>query len=174
MPNASAPNAPWVAVWLSPHTIDAGLRDSHLRADHVDDALVRGVHVEQFDTEVASVLVQRFELLLCDRVFDDDLGIAWRGRNVVVGDRDHKVGASDFAIGKPETLKRLWRCHLMYEVEVDVEERWLALFFLDHVFLPDLLKHRFWHRLGHSWNQFLRPLIRSRFEGTTRCLGLPR
>ena len=41
MPNAIAPSAPCVDVWLSPHAIVMpGLRQPELRADHVHDALV--------------------------------------------------------------------------------------------------------------------------------------
>ena len=41
MPNATAPNAPCVDVWLSPHAmVMPGLRQAQLRADDVHDALV--------------------------------------------------------------------------------------------------------------------------------------
>ena len=41
MPKASAPNAPWVAVWLSPQTTDGRARQGQalFRADDVHDAL---------------------------------------------------------------------------------------------------------------------------------------
>ena len=46
MPKASAPNAPWVEVWLSPHTtVMPGWVRPELRADHVDDPPQRAVHV---------------------------------------------------------------------------------------------------------------------------------
>ena len=45
MPKASAPNAPWVEVWLSPHTIVMpGSVQALLGADHVDDALAGVAH----------------------------------------------------------------------------------------------------------------------------------
>ena len=45
MPNASAPNAPCVEVWLSPHTIVMpGLGEALLGTDDVHDALARVAH----------------------------------------------------------------------------------------------------------------------------------
>ena len=47
MPKASAPNAPWVAVWLSPQTmVIPGMRATLLGTDDVDDALPGVAHRE--------------------------------------------------------------------------------------------------------------------------------
>ena len=56
MPNASAPNAPCVEVWLSPQTIVMpGWVRPELRADDVHDALVAVAHRGQPDAELGGV-----------------------------------------------------------------------------------------------------------------------
>ena len=46
IPNASAPKAPCVLVWLSPQTIvKPGKRQPQLGTDHVDDALAPALDV---------------------------------------------------------------------------------------------------------------------------------
>ena len=79
MPKASAPNAPCVLVWLSPQTmIVAGLGQSQLRADDVDDALPLGAQRVQLDAEVGAVLLQRGDLRGGRVVEDGDLAVARR------------------------------------------------------------------------------------------------
>ena len=52
MPNASAPKAPCVLVWLSPQTIVVpGSVKPELGTDHVDDALAAAVEVEERHAE---------------------------------------------------------------------------------------------------------------------------
>ena len=59
MPNAIAPNAPWVAVWrVAAGDGRARLGDALLRADDVDDALLAAAEVEIGDAEVLRVLAQ--------------------------------------------------------------------------------------------------------------------
>ena len=54
MPNASAPNAPWVLVWESPQTIVMpGWVSPSSRADDVDDALVGRADAVERDAELA-------------------------------------------------------------------------------------------------------------------------
>ena len=56
MPNASAPNAPWVLVWLSPHTmVVPGWREAQLGADDVDDSLPGVATIEEPDAELGAV-----------------------------------------------------------------------------------------------------------------------
>ena len=81
MPKASAPKAPWVDVWLSPHTIVMpGQRAALLRADHVDDALVRVAHAVVGDAELGGVGGQHLELLGRDRVVHRLVDVLGRGR----------------------------------------------------------------------------------------------
>ena len=63
MPKASAPKAPWVdGVRVAADDGHAGLGGAELGADHVDDALVAVLHVEELDAELGAVLAQRVDL----------------------------------------------------------------------------------------------------------------
>ncbi len=69
MPNASAPNAPWVAVWLSPHTmVIPGWVQPQLRPDDVHDAALRVVQIVQGDAELLAVQPQLAQLAGCHLV----------------------------------------------------------------------------------------------------------
>ena len=64
MPKASAPNAPWVAVWrVAAHDGHARQGAALLRADDVHDALVGIAHREVGDAELGGVRAQRLDLL---------------------------------------------------------------------------------------------------------------
>ena len=93
IPNASAPSAPCVLVWLSPHTIGhAGLGQPELGTDHVDDALQWTEPVLESDAELRAVARQRIELLLGNRIGHR---LAQRpGRRVVVHRGDGQVRAA--------------------------------------------------------------------------------
>jgi hypothetical protein len=63
MPKASAPNAPCVAVWLSPQTmVMPGWVRPSSGADHVHDAALGRSHVEQLDAVFGAVARQRVDL----------------------------------------------------------------------------------------------------------------
>ena len=71
MPKASAPNAPCVAVWLSPQTIVMpGCVQAQLRPDDVDDALLRIVEVVQPDAELRQLFRSVSICCLRDRIDD--------------------------------------------------------------------------------------------------------
>ena len=79
MPKASAPNAPCVAVWLSPQTmVMPGRRQALLRPDDVHDALADVDHGEIGHAELGDVLLQRLDL-------DARLLVRCRGCGRVVG-----------------------------------------------------------------------------------------
>ena len=97
MPKASAPNAPWVDVWLSPHTIVMpGLRQAELRPDHVHDPFAAAAGGEQAHAELLAVRGQRVELRAREVVGDRPV----HRRDVVVHRRDgqlrppHRAGRS--------------------------------------------------------------------------------
>ena len=66
IPNASAPNAPWVLVWLSPHTMvmpgwvapSSGLMTCTMPR-------LRIAHAKQFDAEFLRVAFELLHLLRC-------------------------------------------------------------------------------------------------------------
>ena len=64
MPKARAPNAPWVEVWLSPHTIVMpGWVQALLGPDDVDDALAGVAHRVEGDAELGAVGPEHLDLL---------------------------------------------------------------------------------------------------------------
>ena len=94
IPKASAPNAPWVAVWLSPQTIVMpGWVRPELRADDVDDPLGVGAVGVDRDPELGAVGLELPDLGGGHRV--DDREAARRGRRGVVGGGDGALGAAD-------------------------------------------------------------------------------
>ena len=79
MPKASAPNAPCVLVWLSPHTIVIpGLREAELGADHVHDPLMLAPEREERNAEVGAVLLELRELRARLHVDDGDAAVGRR------------------------------------------------------------------------------------------------
>ena len=138
MPNASAPNAPCVAVWLSPHTIVMpGWVEPELRPDDVDDALGVAAERVERDAEVAAVRLELGDLRR--RLHVHDRQAARRRRGAVVGGRDGLVGAPDREAAGPEPRERLRAGDLVDEVEVDREDGRRALVLRDDMVVPDLL-----------------------------------
>ena len=141
MPKAKAPNAPWVAVWLSPQTIVMpGCVSPSSGPDHVDDALVAVVQVVEPDAELPAVAPQGIDLLLGDRIGDRQPAVG--GRHVVVDGGHGPLGPPHLAPGKPQPFEGLGAGHLVDELQVDVQDRLLALFGMDDVAVPYLLEHR--------------------------------
>ena len=138
MPKASAPNAPWVDVWLSPQTtVMPGLGQPELRTDDVHDALVGVAQRVEPDAELGAVDAQRLDLGAGDRVGDRQVDVD-RGHVVVLG-RDRQVGAADRTTCRAKAVEGLRAGDLVDEVEIDVEQVRLALGVPDDVCVPDLL-----------------------------------
>ena len=121
MPWASAPNAPWVEVWLSPQTmVVPGQGEALLRPDDVDDALPHVELVVIFDAEFAGVPGQLLDLLAALGIGDAAAAV---GRlDVVVDDGEGLPRRADLAPGHAQTLEGLRARHLMDEVAVNVDE----------------------------------------------------
>jgi hypothetical protein len=58
----------------------------------------------------------------------------------VIDSAESKIWASYVSTCLAQTFKRLRRCHLMNEVQIDVEERGLATRFTNNVRLPEFLE----------------------------------
>ena len=117
----------------------AGLRDAKFGADDVNDALLVRVHVVKLDAEFSAVLAQRGDLRGGDLV-DDMEAACDGGGHVVVHGGDTTVGAADLAAGHAQAFKGLRRGDLVQQLQVDVEQGWLALRLDHHVLLPDLFE----------------------------------
>jgi len=118
MPNARAPNAPCVAVWLSRTPPSSGLRQPQLRSDHVHDALALAVDsFEGFRTACNSLPVDRAVLRRTGRRWAAS-GPWWEccGRRVR---RSSGRALSDRAGAGLESLRRV----TLAQVQVDIEQR---------------------------------------------------
>ena len=83
----------------------ARLRQSQFRADHVHDALLGGIHIEQRHAELFAVLLQGLNLPRRNGIGD---GRAARlGGNVVVDRRDRALRLAHLATGHSQSLERL-------------------------------------------------------------------
>ena len=147
MPNASAPNAPWVDVCESPQTmVMPGWVAPEFRPDDVHDALVGRVEVEQRQAERACVAGEGAHLLRGDRVGDRQVPVA--GGDVVVDGGERALGPPHPAPGEPQALERLGRRDLVHQVQVDVQQRRSARHRVHDVGIPDLLEEG--ARLAHQ------------------------
>ena len=92
-------------VAISTNDCHTRLRIAQLRTDHMHDALVGRIHVEQADAEVTAVLLQSFDLafrnLICNRCS------ARLGRNIVIDGRDGASRLPHPPPCRPQSIKRL-------------------------------------------------------------------
>ena len=85
----------------------AGLGGAELGSDHVDDALVAVLHVEELDAEVGAVLAQGVDLLGGDLVDDVEAVGGAGGGDVVIDGGDVAVGTADLAAGQAQAVEGL-------------------------------------------------------------------
>ena len=140
MPNASAPNAPCVEVWLSPQTIVMpGCVSPSSGPDHVHDPLAAAAGRDTAARRTPrSSRRSASSCALRERVGDRPV----ERRDVVIHRRDRQVGPAHRAARQPQRLERLRARHLVHEVQVDVEQRRLARPLVDDVRVPDLVEER--------------------------------
>jgi len=109
-------------------------------SDDVDDSLVLVAAREQGDAELSAVLVQRLELSARDGVLHRCRDRV--GGHVVVRRREGPVRSTDAATLEAQAVEGLGTRDLVHEVQVDVQQRRLALGGRDDVLVPDLLEER--------------------------------
>src|SRR3954451_2675628 len=119
----------------------AGLGQTELRADDVDDALVGVAHRMQPDAELRAVLSQRLDLLAADRILDRTVS----GGDVVVLSGDGEVRTSYDAVGRSQAVEGLWAGDLVDQVQVDVEQVGLVVGGAYGVCVPDLFRQSATH-----------------------------
>src|SRR5271168_2565072 len=115
----------------------------------MDYALVEAGDREIGDAEFLDVAFEHLDLQLRIRLDDaSDAGAAIGGRNVVVGDRHRLVRPAHLAPSQFQALEGLRCCHLVDQVQVDIDEvRAFALRGND-MSIPDLVEQGPW--LGHG------------------------
>src|SRR5208282_750259 len=130
-------------------------RDAQFRADDVHNALLRRVHIEERDPELAAIFLQRFNLLRSNRVGDRQAPRS--GRDIVV-DRCHRAqGLPQTPAIRAQTVESLRRSHFMHQVQIDIEQRRLPFGSSNHVRLPNFLKQsarRHTFSFAHRLRQF--------------------
>src|SRR5208283_4147773 len=123
---------------VAAHDGHPGLSQTQFRPDHVHDALIRRIHVEEPDGEFPAVVLQRGNLLSRD-------GIGNRSsprlrRNVVVHGSYRPRRLPHFSSRRPQTVEGLRRSHLMNQMQIDIKD-WRPASGLSHqMSLPDLLE----------------------------------
>ncbi len=146
MPKASAPNAPWVAVWLSPHTMvmPGCVRPSSgpmtWTMPCLSCALMNAV--EQ-DVELPAQFCLQLRNLLDAAMLIDDRQAAVIGRDAVIHRGKGAVGPAhcDAALAQP--FEGLRRGHFMHQVQVNVQDGRAVRVLRHHMRVPDFSKSVF-------------------------------
>ena len=150
MPKASAPNAPWVLVWLSPQTMVVPGWVMPISGPTTWTMPCTGPSMSnKRDAEVLAVLAQRADLR--GRVAGPQRHVALRlaGRDGVVHGREGTVGPAYGQAALAQRGERLRRRHLVHQMRIDVQHRRRAGILHDHMRVPDLLKKRSWLSVVH-------------------------
>ena len=118
MPQAMAPSAPCVQVWLSPQTtVLPGSDDAHLRPDHVHDALAGLAEVEQPDAMTRGLLAQQLQIAAAE------LGrlrsAAGLARNGMIRRGEHHLGIAHLPSDLPKLLQAAPAAEVVHDMAVD-------------------------------------------------------
>ena len=125
----------------------AGLGEAELGADDVDDALIGGLDVVEFDAEVGAVFAQGLDLFGGDLVDDVEAVFDAGCGDVVVYRGDGAVGAAELAASHAEAVEGLRAGDLVDEMQVNVEDAGFACGFGDEVLVPDFFEEGLWSGL---------------------------
>ena len=104
----------------------------------MNNPLVRTVQSEQLNFELFTVFSQGIDLKLGDGVCDGQGTIP--GGDIVVRGRIGQVGPADLSTCQPQTFKGLSRSDLMHQMTIDVKDRWLPRFLVNHMPVPDFVQ----------------------------------
>ena len=138
MPKASAPKAPCVAVWLSPHTIVMPGRVKPCSGPMMWTMPWRHVEfVEILDAEVLRAFSASASI--CASLSGSGCRRAVGGRHVVVDDGERLLRRAHLAARHAQALERLRARHLVDEVAVDIEQAGAVGLLVDHMVVPDLV-----------------------------------
>jgi hypothetical protein len=125
-------------VRVAAHDHHARLGEAQLGADHVHDSLLRRPEVEQLQPEVPRVHRERLELPCGNRIGDRRRAVS--GGDVVIHRRYRQRRSAHPAPRLPQPLERLWRRHLVDQMQVHVQERRALRELMDDVRVPDLVE----------------------------------
>ena len=122
----------------------AGLCQSKLGANDVNDALIGIPQGVQADTKFLRVLAQGLNLRAAGDICDREINID--GGGVVVFGCDCQIGATHLAPSHTQTVKCLGAGHFVNKMQVDVEQVRGPIFpMYNYVISPDLFGQRSTH-----------------------------
>ncbi len=122
MPNASAPNAPCVAVWLSPQTtVMPGCVSPCSGPMTCTMPCLLAVEAVAGNAELLAVRLQLRDLRRGDLI--DDRQATRRGRNAVIDGREGQIRPAHFQPALAQARERLRRSDFVHQVQIDVDQR---------------------------------------------------
>ena len=116
----------------------SGLSKPKFRSDHVNDALVPIVQIEETYAKLLAVPPQRIDLLPGDFVCNRQTAAG--GGHVVVDSGHRPLRTPDLAPSDSQCLKGLRAGHFMDQLQVDIQDRLLAFFGMDDMPVPELFE----------------------------------
>ena len=114
------------------------LRQSQLRADDVNDALLWRVNVEERNAELAAILAKRLNLFRRDRVADGKTAI--RRRHIMIRRRHRQIRSPHAATCFPQSVERLRRRDFVNEMQINVEKRRRTIARAGDVVVPEFIE----------------------------------
>ncbi|MGC4106464.1 MAG: hypothetical protein QM753_08935 [Thermomicrobiales bacterium] len=112
----------------------------------MNDALARIAHRMQADAILGAVLGELAHLRRRDRVGDRQADPD--GRHIVIGGGDGKIRPPHATVVQSQTVERLRGCHLVHEVQIDIEQIGFTGGGTHDVLIPNLLRQRLRVRHG--------------------------
>ena len=138
MPKASAPKAPWVEVWLSPHTIVSPGKVNPCSGAATCTMPCRGSSRPSSSTPLDPVLARNRSVIAQAPGIGGAVAAGPRGR-VMVGKADGQLGGGNARITRSELAKSMVGAH---EVPIDQQQVQPVLARQHDVLVPNLPEQR--------------------------------
>ena len=123
MPKASAPKAPWVDVWESPHTMVSPGRVIPSSGPITCTMPWRSSpRPKQVDAKGIAIVLQRLNLSPGGGI--RDVHAVFGGGYIVIHGGKGQVRPTNLSSRQPQPVEGLGAGHLVYQVAVDVQEAW--------------------------------------------------
>ena len=120
----------------------ARLSEAQLGADHVYDALVGRIKIEERDSEFFAIALQSLDLQPGNRI--ENRSAAWLGGDVVVDRREGSLRLPDQAVSDAQAIEGLRRSDFVHQMEIDIKKRQAVVGNANYVLVPDLVEECAW------------------------------
>ncbi|MNZ94524.1 hypothetical protein D3C78_1136350 [compost metagenome] len=117
-----------------------------LWSHNVNDTLIDAVQIIQLHAKILTVLSQRINLLLRDRVSNIETPFC---RNVVIHRSERQIRTANLAARHAKSFECLRRSYFMYKLKVDINNARLTFFLMNDVIFPNLLEHCLFRHYTH-------------------------